>query len=156
MQLLERFGTVSITDTIDAIEKFNESISALSFIEKERAKTKKRVPFFGQNVRLGSLRLQTFLNYGVICSTCKKEADFFAIERHKENTSYHINLYSKGADGNDLLFTHDHILARSLGGADKIENTQTMCTECNSIKSIGERKLLDERKGINKNNNVCA
>lgn len=30
--------------------------------------------------------------------------------------------------------TKDHIVPKSKGGPDKIENYQTMCTECNCIK----------------------
>jgi len=39
----------------------------------------------------------------------------------------HFNLYT--ADG--VLLTKDHILARSKGGKNELENYQTMCAPCN-------------------------
>lgn len=38
-----------------------------------------------------------------------------------------MNLWGKTNDGGEVLFTHDHILARGLGGSDKLDNMQTMC-----------------------------
>jgi hypothetical protein len=44
-----------------------------------------------------------------------------------------------------VLFTHDHTLARGLGGADAIENTTTMCSPCNQKKSRLEGALANRR-----------
>lgn len=46
----------------------------------------------------------------------------------------HLNLYHRGRKGHLLLMTQDHIMPRHAGGADKIENLQTMCRECNGFK----------------------
>lgn len=102
--------------------------------------------FLGEQVKLTSLRMQTFLNKGTVCSACGRKAKYFAVERHKSrqeghSNSYHLNLYGFDKDGNELLFTHDHTIARSLGGKDHLSNTTTMCSHCNNVKSICENKI---------------
>ncbi len=47
----------------------------------------------------------------------------------------HLNLYHINKRGKLLLMTGDHIIPRSAGGPDKLENLQTMCHECNQFKS---------------------
>ena len=102
----------------------------------------KRVIVDGEYVKVSSLRLKTFAKYGTKCSCCGLEATHFAIERCAEQESYHLNLYGLD-DGKEVLFTHDHTLARSLGGKDNISNTTTMCSPCNFKKSIIERELKE-------------
>lgn len=46
----------------------------------------------------------------------------------------HLNLYHRSRNGQLLLMTQDHIIPKSRGGADKIENLQTMCQQCNCFK----------------------
>lgn len=150
MQKLERLSLHPISETIDAIQKFCYLTKNLSSKEA-KIHIDKRTEFSGQLVRLGSVRLQTFAAYGTTCVCCNKKATHFAMERHLNNEVYHLNLYGIDDDGSELLFTHDHILARSLGGPDHICNTQTMCTKCNSYKSIGEHKEFMLRKTIKKN-----
>lgn len=53
------------------------------------------------------------------------------------------DLWSVDDEGDERLFTHDHIIARSLNGKDDITNTQTMCSPCNAEKSIAEREQLE-------------
>jgi 5-methylcytosine-specific restriction endonuclease McrA len=45
----------------------------------------------------------------------------------------HFNLYGE-EHGRLVLMTKDHILARSKGGEDILENYQTMCCVCNNLK----------------------
>jgi hypothetical protein len=71
------------------------------------------------------------------------EAKYFALEKTLEKDPYHLNLYGV-KNGKEVLFTHDHTLARSLGGRDNISNTTTMCTHCNFEKSKGERVLAEK------------
>ena len=42
----------------------------------------------------------------------------------------HYNLYNDEG----LLFTHDHIIPTSRGGTNTLDNSQTLCEKCNSIK----------------------
>lgn len=107
----------------------------------------------GFEVGVTSLRLKTFAkgadSKGVIkCVCCGTEAKFFSVDSfaRSKTMSYHINLYGK-INGKDILFTHDHILARSLGGKDDISNSQVMCSPCNSAKSKIETAELLARRG---------
>lgn len=114
-------------------------------------KPDKRPELHGVPCHTNGLRLFTFKDKGLTCVGCGLTATFFAIERppQKEpdpSVPYHINLYAE-ANGEDVLFTHDHILARSLGGKDVLANTQTMCSPCNFAKSKVEINILASRKG---------
>ena len=111
---------------------------------------KQKWDFNGQTVGISSLRLQTFAEHGTTCKCCGLEATHFAIERNltdeKNNAPYHLNLYGVNQKGEEVLFTHDHKLARALGGRDAIDNTQTMCCFCNWTKGDEERILVDEKR----------
>jgi hypothetical protein len=118
---------------------------------------KARIMLNGQSVGVTSVRLRTFAlahQAGrLCCAGCGMPAAFFAIERNAygdQTLNPHLNLYGMRAqdvqDGVEVLFTHDHILARGLGGADHVNNTQPMCSPCNAAKAVGEQKLVDERK----------
>ena len=92
-----------------------------------------------------SLRLLTFLTYGIKCSvsTCHLQGAFFAVERTKTKkpsniVRYHLNLWAVNEAGYEVLMTHDHTVSRGTGGADSIQNTTTMCDNHNSIKSKTE------------------
>ena len=87
-------------------------------------------------VKVSSLRLRCFAIHGTTCSSCKLQASFFAFENNGAH-NWHLNLYGI-RDEQEVLFTHDHTIARSQGGADKIENTTTMCAPCNHTKSLTE------------------
>ena len=107
---------------------------------------KLRVEINGVNVGVGSLRLQTFLYKGTTCIACGVKATYFAIERDTasevNDRPYHLNLWGVKDDGEPVLFTHDHTLARSLGGKDRLSNTETMCCFCNWEK--GEREQIEK------------
>ena len=100
---------------------------------------KRKIIYHGELVKICTLRLQTFAIRGLICK-CGLQASYFALERHhvSKNGVYHLNLWGVNEIGEEILFTHDHVLARSLGGKDEIENTTTMCTICNFEKSLIE------------------
>ena len=106
----------------------------------------KKVTFCGHAVNVVSLRLQTFATKGICCSNCGLTATHFAVERNEGN-SWHLNLWAdRSAEGKgEMLMTHDHTLARGLGGADHIDNVTTMCRKCNFNKSIGERQEFNRR-----------
>jgi hypothetical protein len=102
----------------------------------------------GHNVGITSLRLRTFCRMaytpkGIKCVSCGLVPNFFAVESFAgcQIDSPHVNLYGM-KDDKEVLFTHDHKLARALGGGDNLNNTQVMCAPCNSKKSIGEGKLV--------------
>lgn len=101
------------------------------------------------SLKTSSLRLKTFASRGVVCASCGLEGSFFAVERnysHRhepfDEKPFHLNLWALTENDEEVLMTHDHIIARVLGGSDSIENTQTMCEKCNSKKSTKENKLI--------------
>ena len=103
------------------------------------------VVLHGHTVKVSSLRLRNFAK-SCVCASCKLEAAHFAVE---SNGAWHLNLWAtRGLDKGEMLFTHDHSLARCLGGADNEENTTTMCAECNHRKGREEYRELCRRKGL--------
>ena len=115
---------------------------------------KKRLELKGFKMGVGSLRLVTFArafrDHGQIkCVQCGAEASFFSIDSFPSvniTPSVHLNLFGirhTNMGPEELLFTHDHILARGLGGEDNLENTQVMCSPCNSRKGAKEGKIKE-------------
>ncbi len=89
----------------------------------------------GFKVKQQSLRYSTFFQKGTKCVCCGKEGTHFRLDAERnvdpESTNRrHFNLYAE--DG--TLMTKDHILPKSLGGEDCVENLQTMCKDCNELK----------------------
>ena len=119
-----------------------------------------KMEFGGWIFNIYSMRLRTFCRaaYEDVfhCSSCKLPAQYFAVESFrsdkKEIPSVHVNLYGM-KDDEEMLFTHDHTLARSLGGADDLSNTTMMCFKCNNLKAQTEMKLKEELRQKVKNVN---
>ena len=139
-----RHSLVDIEPVLAAVSKGLED--RLLYQKKEKTKA----VFNGQTVGVHSLRMQTFFVRGTTCKCCGLKATHFAIERsladERNNVNYHLNLWGINAAGEEVLFTHDHILARALGGRDHIDNCQTMCGTCNWEKGIVEGELVKARK----------
>lgn len=105
---------------------------------------KKKITLGGHVININSLKLKTFLKYGTNCSCCSLKGKYFALESFEhEEFSSHLNLYGIDKNNNEILFTHDHTLARGLGGLDDISNTKTMCYPCNINKSKIESTFIN-------------
>lgn len=111
-----------------------------------------RMTYGDWSFNIYSLRLRTFCRAAyqnlLECSCCKLKAEYFAVEGFKtnnDNNSVHVNLYGR-RNGEEVLFTHDHTLARALGGADNLSNTSVMCSFCNSKKSKAEGDEAKRRR----------
>lgn len=61
-----------------------------------------------------------------------------------------MNLYGYDKDGNEVLMTKDHIVPKSLGGRNCLENYQTMCCVCNCNKGNGEIKTIKKENKLPK------
>lgn len=126
---LTRFKTYSMGEILPLFRK-NDNCLGKKNPEASRI-------FDGKRVKFNSLRYQLFANKGTKCVACGLEAQFFALEQsHSKELSdtWHFNLYGRDSDGDEILFTKDHILSRAKGGKDHINNLQTMCYVCNQIK----------------------
>lgn len=129
-QQYERIGTLALEEVFPFIDKHINDIG------------KFRVDIKGYSVKVLSLRLRTFLKNGVQCPCCSNKGSFFAVEKTLGNKGgYHLNLYGYDQNNEEVLFTHDHIQARALGGADDLSNSRTMCGPCNWEKGRIEGQL---------------
>lgn len=105
-------------------------------------KTLKKIKhnFDGDLIKMGSDR------YYVFQRTCKCEfCDRVGTVMYKERDNrknpvpndtrqYHFNLYAIDQDGHEILMTKDHVVPKSNGGEDTLDNYVTCCQECNSQK----------------------
>lgn len=119
---------VKIKDVLDIEKKCNYTI----------------VNFDGDLIYGNSQRYQLFFHKGVKCVSCGITGEFFAKEKGRNDNSsrYHLNLYAIDKDGNEVLMTKDHIVPKSRGGKDCLDNYQPMCAICNSDKG---NKMEDEK-----------
>lgn len=92
-------------------------------------------------INMQSQRYQVF-SKSTTCISCGIKATHFAKERNStpdgvfsKRTKWHFNLYTtKFNPWSEIMMTKDHIIPRSKGGPDKLENYQTMCQPCNMRK----------------------
>lgn len=121
MQDYERLCQLEIAPTLELLQNAFRTRSRRSLIA-------------GQQVNTKSVRLQTFAFKGTICAHCGLNATHFALERNDgvgKDGPYHLNLWGENAEGERVLFTHDHIVPKARGGKDELANTQPMCSPCN-------------------------
>lgn len=106
----------------------------LPFVD-EVSNRKVRKDFDGDMIKMTSDRLITFKNSGTKCVDCGMEAKYFVKEKTRDKDEpYHFNLYGIDENGEEVLFTKDHIIPKSKGGANHVSNYQTMCCVCNEKK----------------------
>lgn len=99
--------------------------------------------FDGDSIRLFGNRYGCFINSGLKCHACGLEGTVFIKEKHRCESIWHFNLYGYNEQGNEVLFTKDHIIPRSRGGSNKVENLKTMCRPCNEKKNNIDRHSSD-------------
>jgi 5-methylcytosine-specific restriction endonuclease McrA len=90
-----------------------------------------RIELAGYEVKNATLRLRCFAVYGVVCYICGLEGKRFRFCRAGDQPGFHLNLYADGPDGVEVLMTHDHIIPRSAGGRDRLDNVRPCCAPCN-------------------------
>ena len=110
---------------------------------------RKKHTFGEKRVGTKSNRLKCFKFHGVVCKHCGAVGVFFAIEKARDASDcWHLNLYAYNANNEEVLMTADHVIPRSRGGCNELENLQTLCTDCNFKK---DNKLEEECCGPNLN-----
>lgn len=127
-----------------------------------------RIQLAGFSVKASSLRLEC-LKRNQACVSCKCKGTIFVLEAHEPGPpkgvqcfikdcqwcSYrlaeekhlwggkpHLNLYHVGPRRGLMMMTQDHIMPKSHGGKDEIDNLQTMCFQCNQRKGSNIPKEL--------------
>lgn len=86
------------------------------------------------NIFRYSDRIKLFETKGRLCVRCGIEGTVFILETHSPEVTPHVNLYAVDPEGNYVLMTKDHILPRSKGGPDHLDNYDPMCAPCNEDK----------------------
>jgi 5-methylcytosine-specific restriction endonuclease McrA len=99
-------------------------------IQQSHHKNKTNIVVDGFDIHPQSLRYATFYQKGTKCACCGKEGAYFQLCGEESSNRRHFNLYAE--DG--TLMTKDHIIPKSKGGKDFVENLQTMCVDCNKEK----------------------
>lgn len=116
---------------IYSIEETFNLLGDRIFITYPRRKYDK---FDDEEIRINSQRYQLFKAKGTTCVTCGLKGTYFALEKAGKTERYHLNLYGIDKNGKEIMITKDHIIPKSKGGLDKLENYQVMCECCNSRK----------------------
>lgn len=115
------------------------SIPAVLSLVPEKKDKRCKEDFDGDMMKMCSDRYYTFLKSSQ-CAHCGIEGAFFAKERSLNkrgvptSETYHFNMYAYDDNGNEVLMTKDHIIPRSRGGKDHVDNYTCMCTTCNRAK----------------------
>lgn len=118
--------------SIHSIEEVREKVMPYNTGEKGTI----IIDFDGDPLKANSQRYTLFFTKGFKCVKCGIEGKYFAKERDPSSNSdkYHLNLYALDENGKEVLMTKDHIIPKSKGGKNKLENYQTMCCICNKKK----------------------
>ncbi|MEK5036270.1 HNH endonuclease [Paenibacillus sp. FSL R7-0302] len=127
-----RAGTYSIEEVLS---KQLDPIEDGRVVQKIRNNDLHKVDFDGDLISMDSHRYWLFKHKGVVCKRCGIVGVFFAKEKDRKANHYHFNLYALDANGDEVLMTKDHILPKSKGGKNHIDNYDTMCCKCNFKKS---------------------
>lgn len=110
---------------------------------------KKRIPRDGYMLNIGSQRMLTFIRHGTDCVACGRIGQYFSADCQTKSRVYkqwaqypkkhkhppaHINLYGVDGDGTRFMMTSDHVIPKSLGGSDSVDNRIPLCDDCNRKK----------------------
>ena len=116
----------------------------MPYLTEEEVKREYMVEGKPHLVRMNSDRYFVFKNNNR-CVSCNLEGTKMILDINPGDQSPHFNLY---AEENDrlVLMTKDHILAKSKGGTDDLNNYQTMCCTCNNLKGAYDLQLLEVKE----------
>jgi hypothetical protein len=160
---MERKGIYDIKKVFDWIDdsSIQETEFGLHRHEPMEGMTKikngkefKTKPFEDVDAISDLLGYTIFKEKGIDCCCCPTKGAYFALERTPGGGSspynqWHFNLYGIDKFGREVLLTKDHILAKSKGGTDDVENLQPMCMPCNTKKGSMDMDEFAKRKKDN-------
>ncbi len=117
-QKVKQYSRHSITEIPTVFDLMAQQVkqAELEKLSVDRLK----IQINGLLVKMGTLRLRTFYHKGIHCDVCGLSATHFAIERDavaNPEMSHHLNLWGM-KEGEEILFTHDHLKSRACGGAE--------------------------------------
>lgn len=125
----------------------------LALLRAARRAGHRTMDVLGVAVSVRGLRLATFARDGDRCSMCQRPATWMQVERDpnpqgtgQTTAHWHVQVYHDTGKGGLIRFTHDHTLARCLGGTNQLSNTTTMCARCNLRKAQQEHQELMRRQ----------
>lgn len=106
----------------------------LPFITEKKCKKTFKIDDKFYDVEMSSDRYNLFRSNSK-CVVCGLHGTEMFLELDSPNVKNpHFNLYAL-EEGKYVLMTKDHIIPKACGGADSINNYQTMCAICNNIKA---------------------
>lgn len=92
-------------------------------------------------------RLMVFIRKGFTCVKCGRVADRARLSFDKDfgEGGIHVDIYS-----GEVMMTVDHVIPKSRGGSDKLNNKVPMCGPCNWAKgnNIEDLELVVEKSGM--------
>ena len=114
------------------------------FVTNEKIKKEYEIGDCKYAVKMNSDRYLLF-KQNSSCVSCGLQGNKLFLECYQNDRIPHFNLYGE-LEGKLILFTKDHIQAKAFGGQDTLENYQTMCALCNSLKAHSNLTLESLRK----------
>ena len=114
------------------------------FVTNEKVKKEYEIGDCKYAVKMNSDRYLLF-KQNSSCVACSLQGTRLFLECYENDRIPHFNLYGE-LDNKLILFTKDHIQAKAFGGQDILENYQTMCALCNSLKAHSNLTLDSLRK----------
>ena len=120
-------------EPIQTFSYFNEKKDSMEIVE----------------VDMSDDRYANFFEHGMVCVKCGIRGEYFWLETmgYGKNNKYakpHFNVYGVKNDGKEMQMTKDHVIPKSKGGLDVLQNYQPMCKQCNANKgdNIEEEFLI--------------
>lgn len=95
-----------------------------------------------------SIRYKTFKNKGVCCEECGAYPKYVKFTHNIECPGkWYYEFIGTRRDNKPFSITVDHIVPKSLGGSNRIENLRPLCNACNSRK--GNKQIVNILKIYN-------